>query len=101
MNKELKKDYKFISEFQFKKKQIEDIKEQGRNDAIEIIKEMKNPYPLDLFPKIELDKGQSNGIDEFLRRVYGFSLDRLSAELMRRARENVKQELLNSLGEKC
>ena len=72
-----------------------------RKDILEIIKNLKNPYPLDIFPKIELSPFQTKQLNNFLLSDYylGFSLDQLSAELMRRARENVKQELLKSIEE--
>jgi hypothetical protein len=73
--------------------------EQGRKEAIKIIEEMKNPYPEDIFPKLDIREFQTIRINDFLIRCFSFTFDRLSAELMRRARENVKKELLNSLGD--
>ena len=70
-----------------------------RKDILEIIKNLKNPYPYDIFPKLELSTFEGQGISRFLETYYGFKLDRLSAEIMRRARENVKQELLKSIEE--
>jgi len=65
---------------------------------IEEIESLHNPYPLDIFP--ELTRQQLFDINILLRNNFNFSLDRLSAELMRRARENCKLDILKSLGEK-
>ena len=64
-------------------------------DAVE---NLKNPYPLDIFPKIELNDYQTIELNNFFlhNAYFGFAFDRLSAELMRRARENVKLELLKA-----
>jgi len=84
-------------------KMLKDIFEQGKEQTkqkiIEVINNLKNPYPLDIFPKLELTQRQSEDINDFLWRYYRITFDRLSAEIMRRARENVKQELLKSIEE--
>lgn len=73
---------------------------QQNKDFEELIENIKNPYPTDIFPKLtqlELDK-----VNALLEQVLKFPLDRLSAELMRRARNNFKEELKQKLkgGEK-
>jgi hypothetical protein len=74
---------------------------QGKEvkDAVE---NLPNPYPEDIFPKLELSEFQTIEINNFLlhNSYFGFAFDRLSAELMRRARENLIKELLKVLGEK-
>ena len=70
-------------------------KEQQNKEFIELIKNIKNPYLEDIFPKLtqlELDK-----INALLESVLKFPLDRLSADLMRRARNNLQEELKSSL----
>lgn len=62
----------------------------------EIINNIENPYPEDIFPKV--DFYQLEQVKELCNNL-GFPLDRLSAELMRRARETLKEELLNKIRE--
>ena len=62
-----------------------------------MILELPNPYPYDIYPKLELSDFQSQSINDFLLSNLKFPIDRLSAEMMRRARENVKQELLKEV----
>ena len=87
-------------------KMLKDIFEQGKEQTkqkiIEVINNLKNPYPLDIFPKIELSPFQTKQLNNFLLSDYylGFSLDQLSAELMRRARENVINEIKKEIEEK-
>jgi len=83
-----------------KSEYIKEGRQIEKQKIIEEIENLPNPYPLDIFPKLK--DWQLREINNWLLRTKGFEfpLDRLSAELMRRARENVKQELLNSLGEK-
>ncbi len=78
---------------------LKEVREQTKQKIIEVIKKLKNPYPLDIFPKLELTSHQSQAINNYLKAYFDFPLDRLSAEMMRRARENVKQELLKSIEE--
>ena len=68
-----------------------------RKEIIKIIKDLKNPYPLDLFPKLKLSEFQTHTINDFLCSHLRITLDGFSAEIMRIARENVKQELLIKL----
>ena len=74
---------------------------QSQNQKIiEDINNLPNPYPLDLFPKLDLREYQTKRLNNFLISSFDFTFDRLSAELMRRARENCKLDILKSLGEK-
>jgi len=74
--------------------------QSGRKKIIEEINNLSNPYPLDIFPKVELSEFQSHTINDFLCSHLRVTLDGLSAELMRRARETCKLEILKTLGEK-
>ena len=66
----------------------------------DVVEKLKNPYPEDIFPKLNLSEFQTHIINDFLLSNLRFSFNKLSAEIMRRARENVKQELLKEvLGE--
>ena len=71
-----------------------------KQKIIEEINNLSNPYPLDIFPKVELSEFQSHTINDFLCSHLRVTLDGLSAELMRRARETCKLEILKTLGEK-
>jgi hypothetical protein len=62
---------------------------------IEKIDNLKNPYPEDVFPKIELSEFQAHTINDFLCSHLRITLDGFSAELMRRARNNLLEELFN------
>jgi hypothetical protein len=68
-------------------------------EFIELIENIKNPYPEDIFPKIELSEFQTHTINDFLCSHLRITLDSFSAELMRRARNNLKEELKQKLGE--
>ncbi len=68
-----------------------------RERIIEIINNIENPYPLDIFPKVELSEFQSHTINDFLCSNLRITLDGFSAELMRRARENLIKEILEKL----
>lgn len=73
----------------------EDGYNQAIKDILKILDDLENPYPEDIFPKLtklELDK-----INALLESVLKFPLDRLSAELMRRARNNLIEELKKKL----
>lgn len=76
---------------------------EGENQALlsqkqefeKMIDEIENPYPIDIFPKLtqtDLDK-----VNALLEQVLKFPLDRLSAEMMRKARNNLKEELKQKL----
>ena len=68
-----------------------------KDDVLKLINELPNPYPEDIFPKLELSEFQTQTINDFLLSNLRFPLDRLSAELMRRARENLKEELKSKI----
>ena len=70
-----------------------------KKEIEEIIKELelRNPYPIDVFPKLELNSHQTLAINDFLVMNFKISLDRLSAELMRRARVNLIEELKSKI----
>ena len=63
--------------------------------SIQLLKEgienLPNPYPLDIFP--ELTKTDLEYLNYIFNKSH-LTLDRVSASLMRRARENVKEEIL-------
>jgi len=79
---------------------IQEALQSQKQKIIEEIENLPNPYPLDIFPRIELKDFQTQQINDFLNINFKFGFDRLSAELMRRARENCKLDILKSLGEK-
>jgi len=58
---------------------------------LKMIAEIKNPYPLDIFPEIHEELFEE--INQELINKFEFPLDRLSASLMRKARENLIEEL--------
>ena len=62
-------------------------------EVVDVIDELKNPYPEDIFPKVELSKTGTEKVSRFFGREISISLDRFSASLMRKARENVKEEI--------
>jgi len=76
------------------------IIQSQKQKIIEEIENLPNPYPLDIFPKVELDGYETEMLNIFLKTKLHCSLDRLSAELMRRARETCKLEILKVIGEK-
>ena len=62
-----------------------------------MIDEIENPYPEDIFPK--LSEEEINLVKVILKRNSIISMDRLSADLMRRARETLKEELKSEIKE--
>ena len=60
-----------------------------------LIKNVKNPYPIDVFPEIHEELLEE--INQELMNKFEFPLDRLSAHLMRIARENLKEEILKKI----
>jgi hypothetical protein len=66
-------------------------------DVEKMIDEIKNPYPTDIFPELTIE--QLREIDSLIQLKLYLPLDRLSASLMRRARNNLKDELKQSLKE--
>ncbi len=64
-------------------------------EIIKLIDEIKNPYPEDLFPEIHEELFEE--INQELINKFEFPLDRLSANLMRKARENLKEELKKNI----
>ena len=73
--------------------------EAERERILEGIENIKNVYPEDIFPKIELEEWQRDKLNEFLESNFGFPIDRFSAELMRRARNNLCEELTKQIKE--
>ena len=61
-----------------------------------VIDEMENPYPEDIFPKLHEELLEE--INQELQNKFEFPLDRLSAHIGRKIRENVKEELKQKLG---
>jgi hypothetical protein len=70
----------------------------GRNEVIEIIKKLENPYPTDIYPEINAEIFKE--INKELQKKFKFPLDRLSAELMRRARNTLKEDLIKQIQDK-
>jgi hypothetical protein len=75
----------------------------GYDKALEevekMINEIKNPYPTDIFP--EITERAWKDIQKVLNdKFLGFPFDRISANLMRRARINLTEELKQELKEK-
>ena len=65
-------------------------------DVNKMIDEIKNPYPTDIFP--EITEKTFKDIQKVLNEKFlGFPFDRISANLMRRARNILKDELKQSL----
>jgi len=64
---------------------------QQSEDFVKMIDEIKNPYPEDIFPEIHEELFEE--IIQELINKFEFPLDRLSASLMRKARENLIEEL--------
>lgn len=63
--------------------------------CLNMIEELPNPYPTDIFPEIShLDYIK---IHQMLLSKFNISLDRVSADLMRRARKTMKEELTQKI----
>jgi hypothetical protein len=62
-----------------------------------ILDEIENPYPIDIYP--EINEEIFKEIHKELEEKFKMPLDRLSANLMRRARETLKEELKSKLKE--
>lgn len=58
----------------------------------EYLENLPNPYPEDIFPKLELSGEQTRRLNNFCIDVLGCTLDKFSAELMRRGRNNLIKE---------
>ena len=71
------------------------IKEEGKvsalEDVLDLINKLKDPYPLDVFRGLESEDIVK--MYDLIKKETNISPDRLSAHLMRIARENVKEEL--------
>lgn len=76
------------------------IRFDERKKVIDILEEIENPYPLDIFLRLELSENETEQINHFLKVNFDFPLDRLSAEIMRRARDNLKNQIIDKLKEK-
>lgn len=77
---------------------IEWAKEKQKLVSLKLIDNLENPYPEDIFPRLlMLTDKQSNKLNKFLLKEVGITLDRFSAELMRRSRENTKEDLSKQL----
>ena len=68
---------------------------QTLKDVVKLIEEVKNPYPTDVFPEIHEELLEE--INHELMNKFEFPLDRLSAHLMRLARNTLKEELKQKL----
>jgi len=77
---------------------IEQALSSQRDEFEKIINKIENPYPEDIFPK--LSEEEINLVKVILKRNSIISMDRLSAELMRRARETLKEEIKSKLRRK-
>ena len=64
-------------------------------EVLKLINEIKNPYPEDIFPEIHEELFEE--INQELQNKFEFPLDKLSASLMRKARENLKKELKDAI----
>lgn len=78
--------------------QQENIIQAERRRIKDGIEKIENPYPEDIFP--ELDKESLYSISELLNKTLSITLDRLSAHIMRRARNELIKEVLALLEEK-
>lgn len=78
-------------------KAIELALKSKEKEMLDVIDKLENPYPIDIFPKLELSEFQEQVINDFLISNFRFPLDRLSAELMRRTRNNLKEQLKSSI----
>ena len=65
-------------------------------EAMKIIDDLKDPYPLDIFAGLENEDVAK--IVDLIRDNSNISLDRFSAHLMRKARKNVIEDLKDALG---
>jgi|PlaIllAssembly_1097288.scaffolds.fasta_scaffold00014_20 hypothetical protein len=63
----------------------------------ELLEGIEDPYPRDIFPEIK--EKDFPIINEYLQNNHSYSLDRLSAHIMRIARKNFKEEVLTKLKE--
>ena len=74
-------------------------KEEGKKEALDIINEIPNPYPTDIFP--ELTKEELKYISRLLENAdrYKFTLDRLSAHIMRTTLNNFKEYFKGKIDE--
>lgn len=66
-----------------------------QKDVLKLIDEVKNPYPEDIF--LPVSKGEYTAIHNLLLKHFNIPLDRVSADLMRRARNTLKEELKSQL----
>lgn len=69
----------------------------NKKEILEIIENLPNPYPTDIFP--EINQKIFEEINKELQKKFKFPLDRLSAELMRRARNNLKEDIIKEIKE--
>ena len=90
-----------VEQYQMKRLEwIEEGQKAERQRLKEGIENIKNPYPEDIFPKVELSEFQSHTINDFLCSHLRITLDGFSAEIMRRARNELIKEVLALLENK-
>lgn len=86
--------------YKMDKRIIDDIRKDEREKCIEefekMIDEIENPYPTDIFPEIT-DKAWKDIQKVLNDKFLGFPFDRISANLMRKARLNFKDEIKQQL----
>ena len=66
-------------------------------EILEMIKNLKNPYPEDVF--LPVSKEEYTAIHNLLLKKFNIPLDRVSADLMRIARKILKEELISKIKE--
>jgi len=77
---------------------VEKAIQEAKKEFKDAVENLENPYPFNIF--LPVSKEEYTAIHNLLLKHFNISLDRISADLMRIARENVKQELLKALEEK-
>jgi len=75
-----------------------DLEEQSRKEAVKIIKKIENPFPFGIF--LPVSREEYTAIHHLLLKHFNIPLDRVSADLMRMARNNLQKEILEKLQEK-
>jgi hypothetical protein len=92
----------YIQDLRIKISLLEEGIQEGRaereREIIEIMDCFRNPYPKDIF--LPILKEEYTAIHILLLKHFGVTLDRVSADLMRRARGIFKEELISKIKEK-
>jgi hypothetical protein len=77
------------------KKSFEKGYTKAKKEILKLINNIKNPYPLDVFPRLESE--DVTFVVEKIKDNSAISPDRYAAHLMRIARENLKDDLIEAL----